>query len=214
VHSGEKDKKDKTDLDRHRETKTMIKGTTIIAVRHKGKVTVAGDGQVTLDNTILKHGARKVRRLYHNQVIVGFAGATADAFTLFDRFDQKLDQYNGNLLRAAVELTKDWRTDRVLRHLEALMVAVSKEHFLIISGNGDVIESDDNVAAIGSGGPYALAAARALIKHSDLDATGVAKEAMRIAADLCIFTNDRVTVEELDTTEPPELPAHKSKKKP
>ena len=191
-----------------------MKGTTIIAVRHKGKVTVAGDGQVTLENTILKHGARKVRRLYHNQVIVGFAGATADAFTLFDRFDQKLDQYNGNLLRAAVELTKDWRTDRVLRHLEALMVAVSKEHFLIISGNGDVIESDDNVAAIGSGGPYALAAARALIKHSDLDATGVAKEAMRIAADLCIFTNDRVTIEELDTTEPTEPPAHKSKKKP
>jgi len=202
------------DLDRHRETKMMIKGTTIIAVRHRGKVTVAGDGQVTLDNTVLKHGARKVRRLYHNQVIVGFAGATADAFTLFDRFDQKLDQYNGNLLRAAVELTKDWRTDRVLRHLEALMVAVSKEHFLIISGNGDVIESDDNVAAIGSGGPYALAAARALIKHSDLDATGVAKEAMRIAADLCIFTNDRVTIEELDTTEPTEPPAHKSKKKP
>jgi ATP-dependent HslUV protease subunit HslV len=191
-----------------------MKGTTIIAVRHKGKVTVAGDGQVTLDNTVLKHSARKVRRLYHNQVIVGFAGATADAFTLFDRFDQKLDQYNGNLLRAAVELTKDWRTDRVLRHLEALMVAVSREHFLIISGNGDVIESDDNVAAIGSGGPYALAAARALIKHSDLDATGIAKEAMRIASDLCIFTNDRVTLEELDMTEPPEPIDKKTKKKP
>jgi ATP-dependent HslUV protease subunit HslV len=192
----------------------MMKGTTIIAVRHKGKVTVAGDGQVTLDNTVLKHSARKVRRLYHNQVIVGFAGATADAFTLFDRFDQKLEQYNGNLLRAAVELTKDWRTDRVLRHLEALMVAVSKEHFLIISGNGDVIESDDNVAAIGSGGPYALAAARALIKHSDLDATEISKEAMRIAADLCIFTNDRVTIEELDTTEPREPVDKKTKKKP
>jgi ATP-dependent HslUV protease subunit HslV len=189
-------------------------GTTILAVRHKGKVTVAGDGQVTLDNTVLKHSARKVRRLYHNQVIVGFAGATADAFTLFDRFDQKLEQYNGNLLRAAVELTKDWRTDRVLRHLEALMVAVSKEHFLIISGNGDVIESDDNVAAIGSGGPYALAAARALIKHSDLDATEISKEAMRIAADLCIFTNDRVTIEELDTTEPQEPVDKKTKKKP
>jgi ATP-dependent HslUV protease subunit HslV len=147
-------------------------------------------------------------------VIVGFAGATADAFTLFDRFDQKLEQYNGNLLRAAVELTKDWRTDRVLRHLEALMVAVSKEHFLIISGNGDVIESDDNVAAIGSGGPYALAAARALIKHSDLDATEISKEAMRIAADLCIFTNDRVTIEELDTTEPREPVDKKTKKKP
>jgi ATP-dependent HslUV protease subunit HslV len=192
----------------------MMKGTTVIAVRHMGKVTVAGDGQVTLENTVLKHSARKVRRLYHNQVIVGFAGATADAFTLFDRFDQKLEQYNGNLLRAAVELTKDWRTDRILRHLEALMVAVSKDHFLIISGNGDVIESDDNVAAIGSGGPYALAAARALIKHSDLDATGIAKEAMRIAADLCIFTNDRVTIEELDMTVPPEPPAQKTKKKP
>ena len=117
-----------------------IRGTTILAVRHNGKVTVAGDGQVTVDVTIMKHGARKVRRLYNNQVIVGFAGATADAFTLFDRFDQKLEQYKGNLLRAAVELTKDWRTDRVLRHLEALMIAVSKEHFLIISGNGDVID--------------------------------------------------------------------------
>ena len=129
-----------------------IRGTTILAVRHKGKVTVAGDGQVTIDVTVMKHGARKVRRLYQNQVIVGFAGATADAFTLFDRFDQKLEQYKGNLLRAAVELTKDWRTDRILRHLEALMIAVSREHFLIISGSGDVIESDDGVMAIGSGG--------------------------------------------------------------
>jgi ATP-dependent HslUV protease subunit HslV len=128
-----------------------ITGTTIIAVRHKGKVAVAGDGQVTMESTVLKHGARKVRRLYHNQVIVGFAGATADAFTLFDRFDQKLEQYGGNLLRAAVELTKDWRTDRILRHLEALMIAVSGEYSLIISGNGDVIESDDEVMAIGSG---------------------------------------------------------------
>jgi ATP-dependent HslUV protease subunit HslV len=148
-----------------------LRGTTIIAVRHKGKVCVAGDGQVTLDTTIIKHGAKKVRRLYHNEVIVGFAGATADAFTLFDRFDQKLEQYNGNLVRAAVELTKDWRTDRILRHLEALMIAVSRDSFLLISGNGDVIESDDNVTAIGSGGPYALAAARALIKYSDLEAT-------------------------------------------
>lgn len=175
-----------------------IRGTTILAVRHKGKVTVAGDGQVTLDVTVMKHGARKVRRLYHNQVIVGFAGATADAFTLFDRFDQKLEQYNGNLLRSAVELTKDWRTDRVLRHLEALMIAVSKESFLIISGNGDVIESDDDVMAIGSGGPYALAAARGLIRFSDLTATEIAKEAICIAAEICIYTNDRVTLEELD----------------
>ncbi len=182
-----------------------IKGTTILSVRHKGKVTVAGDGQVTLDVTILKHGARKVRRLYHNKVIVGFAGATADAFTLFERFDQKLEQYNGNLLRAAVELAKDWRTDRVLRHLEALMIAVSRENSLIISGNGDVVESDDEVMAVGSGGPYALAAARALIKYSDLDATETAKEAMKIAADICIYTNDRITVEELDTTAEEEI---------
>jgi ATP-dependent HslUV protease subunit HslV len=148
--------------------------------------------------TVMKHGARKVRRLYNNQVIVGFAGATADAFTLFDRFDQKLEQYKGNLLRAAVELTKDWRTDRILRHLEALMIAVSKEHFLIISGNGDVIESDDDVMAIGSGGPYALAAARALIRHSDLTATEIAREAMKIASEICIYTNNNITVEELD----------------
>ena len=178
-----------------------IRGTTILAVRHKGKVVVAGDGQVTLDNTVLKHGARKVRRLYDDKVIVGFAGATADAFTLFDRFDQKLDKYNGNLLRAAVELTKDWRTDRVLRHLEALMIAVSADSFLIISGNGDVIESDDEVMAIGSGGPYALAAARALTKYSDLTAGEIAKESMRIASDICIYTNNRVTVEELETVD-------------
>lgn len=175
-----------------------IYGTTIVAVRHRGKVAVAGDGQVTFDVTIMKHGARKVRRLYHNQVIVGFAGATADAFTLFDRFDAKLEQYNGNLLRAAVELTKDWRTDRVLRHLEALMIAVNKDHFLMISGNGDVIESDDEVIAIGSGAPYALAAARALVRHSNLSAPEIAKEAVKTASEICIYTNDNITVEELD----------------
>ena len=179
-----------------------MRGTTIVAVKHKGKVAVGGDGQVTLDTIALKHNARKVRRLYHDKVIVGFAGATADAFTLFDRFDQKLEQYGGNLLRAAVELTKDWRTDRVLRHLEALMIAVSDVDFLIISGNGDVIESDDEVLAIGSGGPYAQAAARALIKHSALSAREIVEEAMHIAADICIFTNDRVKIEELDVAEP------------
>ncbi len=178
--------------------KTKMKSTTILAVRHKGKVAVAGDGQVTLDTTIMKHGAKKVRRLYHNNVIVGFAGATADAFTLFDRFDQKLEQYGGNLLRAAVELTKDWRTDRVLRHLEALMIAVSKDYSLIISGNGDVVESDDEVTAIGSGGPYALAAARALVRHSDLGAPEIAEEALKIAAGICIYTNTNITAEELD----------------
>ncbi len=175
-----------------------IKSTTILAVKHRGKITVAGDGQVTLDTTILKRGARKVRRLYNNEVIVGFAGATADAFTLFDRFDQKLEQYSGNLLRAAVELTKDWRTDRILRHLEALMIAVSKNYSLIISGNGDVIESDDDVMAIGSGGPYAQAAARALVRHSDLSSTEIAREAMRIASEICIYTNDNLTIEEID----------------
>ncbi|MEN6331280.1 MAG: ATP-dependent protease subunit HslV [Smithella sp.] len=175
-----------------------IRGTTILAVKKDNKVTVAGDGQVTLDTTILKHGARKVRRLYNNEVIVGFAGATADAFTLFDRFDQKLEQYNGNLLRAAVELTKDWRTDRVLRHLEALMIAVSSDYSLIISGNGDVIESDDDVMAIGSGGPYAQAAARALVRHTNLSSTEIAQEAMKIAAEVCIYTNDRITLEELE----------------
>lgn len=175
-----------------------IRGTTILAVKRNGRVTVAGDGQVTLDTTILKHGARKVRRLYNNEVIVGFAGATADAFTLFERFDQKLEQYNGNLLRAAVELTKDWRTDRVLRHLEALMIAVNRDNALIISGNGDVIEADDDVMAIGSGGPFALTAARALLRHSDLSATEIAREAMKIASEVCIYTNDHITIEEID----------------
>lgn len=189
-----------------------IRGTTILAIRHKGKVVVAGDGQVTLDITVMKHGARKVRRLYHNEVIVGFAGATADAFTLFDRFDQKLDQYKGNLLRAAVELTKDWRTDRILRHLEALMIAVSRDAFLIISGNGDVIESDDEVMAIGSGGPYALAAARAMVRYSNLTAAEIARESVKIAAELCIYTNDHIMVEELDLTEDIMKSTPKSKK--
>jgi ATP-dependent HslUV protease subunit HslV len=162
---------------------------------------VAGDGQVTLDTTILKHGARKVRRLFDDKVIVGFAGATADAFTLFDRFDQKLEQYNGNLLRSAVELTKDWRTDRALRHLEALMIAVNRDNALLISGTGDVVESDDNILGIGSGGPYAIAAARAMVRHGDLDAATIAREAMKIAAELCIYTNDSILIEELSVND-------------
>jgi ATP-dependent HslUV protease subunit HslV len=190
-----------------------IRGTTILAVRHKGKVSVAGDGQVTLDVSILKHGARKVRRLYHDNVIVGFAGATADAFTLFERFEQKLEQYNGNLLRAAVELAKDWRTDRVLRHLEALMIAVSHEKSLLISGNGDVVEPDDEVMAVGSGGTYALAAARALIRHSDLSASDIAREAMEIAATIDIYTNGQITIEEIDTTGEEESTNKKKNKK-
>ncbi|MBS3918850.1 MAG: ATP-dependent protease subunit HslV [Deltaproteobacteria bacterium] len=174
-----------------------IKGTTILCVRHKGKVVMAGDGQVTLEHTVMKHTARKVRRIYQDRVLAGFAGATADAFTLFAKFEEKLEQYNGNLLRAAVELAKDWRTDRILRRLEALLIIADKEHSLVISGNGDVIEPDDGVTAIGSGGPYAHAAAKALIEFSDLDARAIAEEAMKIAASICIYTNNRIILEEL-----------------
>jgi len=176
-----------------------IRGTTILAVRHRGKVTVAGDGQVTLDTTVMKHGARKVRRLYRNQVIVGFAGATADAFTLFERFEKKLEEYRGNLTRAAVELAKDWRTDRMLRRLEALLLVANRETTLMLSGTGDIIEPDDGVAAIGSGGPYALAAARALLKYSNLEAKDIVEEAMNLASEICIFTNRQIAVEELDS---------------
>ena len=175
----------------------MLKGTTILSVRHKGKIVMAGDGQVTLETTVMKHRARKVRKLYNDKVLAGFAGATADAFTLFERFEQKLDQYNGNLMRAAVELAKDWRTDKLLRRLEALLVVADKEHSLIISGNGDVIEPDDGIVAIGSGGPYAQAAARALTLHATLDAKAIASEAMRITAEICIYTNDQIVIEEL-----------------
>jgi len=174
-----------------------VKSTTILCVRHRGKVVLAGDGQVTLEHTIMKHTARKVRKLYHDKVLAGFAGATADAFTLFTKFEDKLEQYNGNLLRAAVELAKDWRTDRVLRRLEALLLVADPEHSLIISGNGDVIEPDDGVTAIGSGGPYAHAAAKALAQFSDLDAKAIVEEAMKIAASICIYTNDRIAIEEL-----------------
>ena len=174
-----------------------ITGTTIIAVRHRGKIAIAGDGQVTLGNTVMKHGARKVRRLYKDQIIAGFAGSTADAFTLFEKFESKLEQYHGNLYRAAIELAKDWRTDRMLRRLEALLIVADREKILVLSGTGDIIEPDDGVAAIGSGGPYALAAARALIQYSDLDARTIVLEAMRIAAKICIYTNDQLVVEEL-----------------
>jgi ATP-dependent HslUV protease subunit HslV len=171
--------------------------TTIIAVRHKGKVAMAGDGQVTLGNTVMKHGAKKVRRLYKDQVLAGFAGATADAFTLFERFERKLEEYRGNLTRAAVELAKDWRTDRMLRRLEALLVVADRETTLTLSGTGDIIEPDDGVTAIGSGGPYALAAARALIKYSSLDAKAIVQEAMQLASEICIYTNSQIVVEEL-----------------
>ncbi len=178
--------------------KKMI-GTTVIVVRRKGKVAMAGDGQVTIGDTIMKHSAKKVRRLYKDQVIAGFAGATADAFTLFERFENKLEEYRGNLARAAVELAKDWRTDRLLRRLEALLVVADQNTILILSGNGDIIEPDGEVAAIGSGGSYALAAAKALLKYSDLGAKEIALEAMRIAAEICIYTNNQIVVEELET---------------
>jgi ATP-dependent HslUV protease subunit HslV len=174
-----------------------IKGTTILAVRHRGEVVVAGDGQVTLGNTIMKHQARKVRRLYQDKVVTGFAGATADAFTLFERLEQKLEKHSGNLVRSVVELAKDWRTDRILRRLEAFLIAVDSERSFLISGAGDVIEPDDGLLAIGSGGPYALAAARALVSASDLDAESIAREAMRIAASVCIYTNEIISVEKL-----------------
>jgi len=171
--------------------------TTVLCVRHRGQVAVAGDGQVTIGATVVKAGARKVRKLHHDTVLAGFAGAAADAFTLFARFEAKLEEHRGNLARAAVELAKDWRTDRVLRRLEALLAIADREHSFIVSGTGDVIEPDDGLIGIGSGGPYALAAARALIGHTDLDAKAVVTEAMRIAAGLCIYTNDQITVEVL-----------------
>ncbi len=174
-----------------------FRSTTIISVRHKGEVVVAGDGQVTLGATIMKQQARKVRRLYEDKVITGFAGATADAFTLFERLEQKLEKHSGNLVRSVVELAKDWRTDRILRRLEAFLVALDKERSFLISGAGDVIEPDDGLLAIGSGGPYALAAARALISATDLDAEAIARESLRIAASICIYTNEVIVVEKL-----------------
>jgi ATP-dependent HslUV protease subunit HslV len=174
-----------------------MRGTTVLAVRRDGHVVMAGDGQVTLGDTVVKHQARKVRRLYNDQILAGFAGSTADAFTLFERLEAKLEQYNGNLKRAAVELAKDWRMDRALRRLEALLIAADKTECLILSGSGDVIEPDDGLAAVGSGAPYALAAARALLKHSDLSIRVMAEEAMQIAASICIYTNTNFTFEEL-----------------
>lgn len=175
----------------------MFHGTTILAVRRDGKVAIAGDGQVTLGNTVMKKGAVKVRRMGDGKVLAGFAGSTADAFTLFEKFESKLEKYRGNLQRAAVELAKDWRTDKILRRLEALLIVVDKEHSLILSGSGDVIEPEGGAAAIGSGGPFALSAARALLQHSNLDAKTIATEAMKIAAEICIYTNENITVEEL-----------------
>ncbi len=172
-------------------------GTTILAVRHKGKVAVAGDGQVTLNNIVVKHTAKKVRRIYNDTIIVGFAGATADAMNLSERLEGKLERYNGNLTRSAVELAKDWRTDKFLRRLEALMIAVDSTRMFLVSGNGDVIEPDEGVIGIGSGGVGAQAAASALMKYSDLGAREIVEESMKIASSLCVYTNDRITIEEL-----------------
>jgi len=171
-------------------------GTTIIGIKHNGKIAIGGDGQVTLGNTVMKSTARKIRRLYDDKVVVGFAGATADAFTLTEKFEAKLKQYKGNLLRSAVELAKEWRSDKMLRHLEAMMIVGDQENLLVLTGNGDVLEPDDGVVAIGSGGNYALAAAKALVKCSNLSAKDIAKEALTIAAGICIYTNDTIVVEE------------------
>ncbi len=172
-------------------------GTTILAVRRNGNVAVAGDGQVTLNNIVIKHTAKKVRRIYNDKIIVGFAGATADALNLSEQLEKKLERYNGNLTRSAVELARDWRTDKYLRRLEAIMIAVDEKNMFLISGNGDVIEPDEGIMGIGSGGSAAQAAATALIRHSDMNAVDIVREAMKIAGAICVFTNDSVTIEEL-----------------
>ncbi len=176
----------------------QYRGTTILSVRRNGRVVVGGDGQVSMGNTIMKGNARKVRRLHNNNVIAGFAGGTADAFTLFERFEAKLEQHRGNLVRAAVELAKDWRTDRMLRRLEALLAVADKEASLIITGNGDVIEPENDIIAIGSGGPFAQSAAKALLDNTDLDAREIVEKGLQIAGDICVYTNHNRTIEELD----------------
>ncbi|HKP12854.1 MAG TPA: ATP-dependent protease subunit HslV [Blastocatellia bacterium] len=182
---------------KHSETRPRVRSTTILAVRRDNHVVVAGDGQVTFDKSVMKSGARKVRRLYNDKIIAGFAGSTADAFTLFARFEAKLEQYHGQLQRAAVELGKEWRTDKYLRHLEALLIVADEKAPLVITGGGDVIEPDDGIVAIGSGGPFATAAARALLRNTELSAKEIALEAMKIAAEICIYTNSSLVLEEI-----------------
>ncbi len=177
--------------------KRLIRSTTVLCVRRNGVVVMAGDGQVTLGESVIKHSAKKIRRLYQDKILAGFAGSTADAFTLFSRFEAKLEQYHGNIGRGAVELAKDWRTDKFLRHLEALLLVSDKEQTFLLSGQGDVIEPDSGIAAIGSGGPYAQAAAQALLEHTELGARQISEEAMKIASKMCIYTNEKVTIEEL-----------------
>jgi ATP-dependent HslUV protease subunit HslV len=179
------------------EEEKRIRSTTVILVKREGRVAVAGDGQVTLGATVMKDSARKVRRIYNDRILVGFAGSTADAFSLLTRFEGKLEQYNGNLERAAVELSKDWRTDKVLRHLEALLIVADDKNSYLLSGSGDIISPDDGLIAIGSGGPYALAAARALMRHTELSAKEIALSALKIAAEICIYTNSNIVLEEL-----------------
>ena len=178
-------------------SKRLIRSTTVLSVRRDGKVVMAGDGQVTLGESVIKHGAKKIRRLYQDKILAGFAGSTADAFSLFSRFEAKLEQYHGNLGRSAVELAKDWRTDKFLRHLEALLLVSDREQTFLLSGQGDVIEPDSGIAAIGSGGPFAQAAAQALSDHTKLGAREIAEQAMKIAGRMCIYTNDSLTIEEL-----------------
>jgi ATP-dependent HslUV protease subunit HslV len=175
----------------------VIHATTILAVRHRDRTVIAGDGQVTLGDTVLKHSARKIRRLYNDAVLAGFAGSAADSFALFTRFEAKLEQYRGNLERAAVELARDWRADRILRRLEAMLIVADRSSTFLLSGTGDLIEPDDGIVAVGSGGAYATAAARALVRHGDLDARRIAEAAMAIAGEICVYTNQHVTIEEL-----------------
>ena len=175
----------------------VIHATTVLCVRRDGAIAMAGDGQVTVGNTVMKHGAAKVRRLYHDKILAGFAGSAADAFALFSRFEAKLEEYRGNMERAVVELAKDWRLDKYLRQLQAFLIVANAERAYLISGTGDLIQPDDGILAIGSGGPYALAAARALLKHTDMNAPQIAEEALRVAASICIYTNDNITVETL-----------------
>ncbi len=175
-----------------------FRGTTILCVRRNGKVAIAGDGQVTMGSTILKHNARKIRKMYGDKVLTGFSGATADAFTLFEKFEAKLESYRGNLTRAAVELAKDWRTDKILRRLEALLIVADAEHTFIISGTGDVIEPEGGVAAIGSGGPFAQAAAKALFENTELSAREIVEKSMKIASEICVYTNENINIEELN----------------
>ena len=175
----------------------MFKGTTILAIKHRGEIAISGDGQISIGNTIMKNNTIKIRKLYDDKVLTGFAGASADAITLFEKFEKKINELHGNLPKAVISLAKEWRTDKILRKLEAILIVSDKEHIFIVSGTGDIIEPDDNVAAIGSGGPYALAAAKALVKYSNLSASEIALESLQIAASICIYTNDKITVEKL-----------------